>query len=42
MDYVSLLQLLVHDGVVGDMATIAPDSLVTQGDHQLKLLVEEG
>ncbi len=42
VDYVAVLQLLVNDGVVGDLATIAPDSLVCQGDHQLKLVVEEG
>jgi hypothetical protein len=42
VDYVALLQLLVDDGVVGDVATIGPDSLVCQGDHQLKLAVEEG
>jgi hypothetical protein len=42
VDYVALLQLLVNDGVVGDDATIPPGALVTQGDHQLKLVVEEG
>jgi hypothetical protein len=42
VDYVALLQLLVNDGVVGDVATIPAGALVTQGDHQLKLVVEEG
>jgi hypothetical protein len=41
VDYVSLLQLLVDDGVVGDFATIGPNALVTQGDHQLKLLAQQ-
>jgi hypothetical protein len=32
VDYVALLQLVVNDGVTGDSAQIAPDSLVCQGD----------
>ena len=40
VDYVSLLQLLVDDSVVGDRAEIPPGALVTQGDHQFKLLAE--
>ena len=36
-----LLQLIVDDGVAGDMVAIAPGALVTEGDHQLKLMAEE-
>lgn len=42
VNYVGLLQLLVNDGVVGDVAAIDPDALIAQGEHQLKLLVSEG
>jgi hypothetical protein len=37
---VPLLQLLVSDSVVGDVAIIDRGALITQGDHQLKLLAE--
>jgi hypothetical protein len=40
VDYVALLQLLVGDSVVGDRAAIPPGALVTQGDHEFKLLAE--
>jgi predicted phage baseplate assembly protein len=42
VNYVSLLQLLLNDGVVGDVASVGPDTLIAQGEHQLKLLVSEG
>jgi Baseplate J-like protein len=42
VDYVALLQLMINDSVVGDVATIPAGALITQGDHQLKLVVEEG
>jgi hypothetical protein len=41
VDFVPLLQLIVDDGVTGDMVAIAPGALITEGDHQLKLLAEE-
>jgi len=40
VDCVPLLQLIVNDGVAGDVVRIDPDSLVTEGDHQLKLLAQ--
>jgi hypothetical protein len=41
VDFVPLLQLIVDDGVAGDVVAIAPGALVTEGDHQLKLMAEE-
>ncbi|MBV9815022.1 MAG: putative baseplate assembly protein [Alphaproteobacteria bacterium] len=41
VDFVPLLQLIVDDGVAGDMVAISSGALVTQGDHQLKLMAEE-
>jgi len=41
VDFVPLIQLIVDDGVAGDKVTIASGALVTQGDHQLKLMAEE-
>ena len=41
VDFVSLLQLIVDDGVAGDAVSIGPDALITEGDHQLKLMAEE-
>jgi hypothetical protein len=38
VDCVPLLQLIVDDAVAGDAVTIDPDTLVAEGDHQLKLL----
>lgn len=38
VDCVPLLQLIVEDAVAGDTVAINPDTLVTEGDHQLKLL----
>ena len=40
VDCVPLLQLLVNDGVAGDVVEIDPGALITEGDHQLKLLAE--
>ncbi len=40
VDFVSLLQLIVDDRVAGDKVVIAPDALVTEGDHQLKMMAE--
>jgi hypothetical protein len=40
VDFVSLLQFIVNDGVAGDMVVIDPGSLITEGDHQLKLMAE--
>jgi len=41
VDFVSLLQLIVDDGVAGDLVAVDPGSLITEGDHQLKLVAEE-
>jgi hypothetical protein len=40
VDCVPLLQLMVNDGVAGDVVTIDQGALITEGDHQLKLLAE--
>ena len=33
---------MVNDGVAGDVVTIDQGALITEGDHQLKLLAEDG
>lgn len=40
VDCVTRLQLLVDDGVAGDMVVVPAGALLTEGDHQLKLLAE--
>lgn len=42
VDCIPLLQMLVNGAVIGDTAEIAPNCLVTSGDHQLKIVVAEG
>jgi hypothetical protein len=41
VDFVPLLQLMVNDGVAGDWVVVDSGALVTEGDHQLKLMAEE-